>query len=287
MFSVVIPLYNKELSIRNTIQSVLDQTCQEFEIVVVNDGSTDNSAAVVEATEDGRVRLIHQKNQGVSAARNRGIEEAQYEWVAFLDGDDLWKPNHLEVISHAMTVFPNESIYSTSFSYSNEPLESGDSSNVNVNRIRDYFSEVVTTPLVWTSVAVVSKRCLREIGGFKVFLRYGEDLDLWARIIEAYPLVKSDAITAIYRTDAENRSDRNRNVVYHAAFHFDLNEKGSSGKRSYYRLIINRCLYSLLRSGDFLGFFKLLKKQNKSGFIFYLFWVVWSRLSKKLHHFQS
>lgn len=86
MFSVVIPLYNKELSIGNTIQSVLDQTCQDFEIIVVNDGSTDNSAAVVEAIEDDRIRLIHQENQGVSAARNRGIEETRGEWVAFWMG---------------------------------------------------------------------------------------------------------------------------------------------------------------------------------------------------------
>lgn len=95
MFSVVIPLYNKEKSIKNTIQSVLGQTFQEFEIVIVNDGSTDNSVKEVEKFDDKRVRLIHQENQGVSAARNRGIEEAQYEWIAFLDADDLWKNENL------------------------------------------------------------------------------------------------------------------------------------------------------------------------------------------------
>jgi glycosyltransferase involved in cell wall biosynthesis len=83
MFSVIIPLYNKELSISNTIQSVLDQTFQNFEIVIVNDGSTDNSVKEVEKFDDKRIRLIHQENKGVSAARNRGIEEAKYEWIAF------------------------------------------------------------------------------------------------------------------------------------------------------------------------------------------------------------
>ena len=102
MFSVIIPLYNKELSISNTIQSVLDQTFQDFEIVIVNDGSTDNSIKEVEKFDDKRIRLIHQKNQGVSAARNRGIEEAKYEWVAFLDADDMWMDNHLSEYKRAI-----------------------------------------------------------------------------------------------------------------------------------------------------------------------------------------
>ena len=87
MISVVIPLYNKEKQIRKTLQSVLTQTFQDFEIVVVNDGSTDNSAIEVEKVKDPRIRLIHQQNAGVSAARNKGIEEARYELIAFLDAD--------------------------------------------------------------------------------------------------------------------------------------------------------------------------------------------------------
>ena len=93
MFSVVIPLYNKELSIINTIQSVLDQTFQNFEIVVVNDGSTDRSVEMVEQFNDPRIRIINKSNGGVSSARNRGIQEAKYELVAFLDADDFWEQN--------------------------------------------------------------------------------------------------------------------------------------------------------------------------------------------------
>jgi glycosyltransferase involved in cell wall biosynthesis len=96
MFSVVIPLYNKENSIRNTVQSVLNQSFADFEIVIVNDGSTDKSLEVVRQINDARIRIIDKDNGGVSSARNYGIKNAEKEWIAFLDGDDLWEPNHLE-----------------------------------------------------------------------------------------------------------------------------------------------------------------------------------------------
>src|SRR5690606_27294669 len=91
MFSVVIPLYNKEANIRQTLESVLNQTCTDFGIVIGNDGSKDNSRDVVLSMDDARIRLIDQENAGVSAARNRGIKEARGEWIAFLDADDLWR----------------------------------------------------------------------------------------------------------------------------------------------------------------------------------------------------
>src|SRR5690606_29446795 len=106
MFSVVIPLYNKERSIKQTVQSVLDQTFTDFEIVIVNDGSTDNSLQVVENIDDQRIRIINKPNGGVSSARNKGINEANFNWIAFLDGDDLWKPNHLEIIRGLIDKFP-------------------------------------------------------------------------------------------------------------------------------------------------------------------------------------
>lgn len=96
MFSIVIPLYNKQDSITNTLNSVLNQTFTDFEIVIVNDGSTDNSLAIVQKFNDPRIKIIDKPNGGVSSARNKGIREATKEWICFLDGDDLWKVNHLE-----------------------------------------------------------------------------------------------------------------------------------------------------------------------------------------------
>ena len=96
MISVVIPLYNKEKQVAHTLQSVLRQTFQDFEIVIVDDGSTDHSVEEVEKVRDTRIRLVHQQNAGVSAARNRGISEAKYDLIAFLDADDEWKPEYLE-----------------------------------------------------------------------------------------------------------------------------------------------------------------------------------------------
>ena len=95
-FSVVIPLYNKEETISETIHSVLSQTFDNFEVIVVNDGSRDNGPSVVGKIQDRRIIMVHQENAGVSAARNKGTEIALGEYIAFLDGDDKWKKNHLD-----------------------------------------------------------------------------------------------------------------------------------------------------------------------------------------------
>ena len=93
MISIVIPLYNKEQQIGKTLESVFAQSFQDYEVVIVNDGSTDKSVEIVEGMADKRIRLINQKNSGVSAARNKGIQESRGEYIAFLDADDEWKPD--------------------------------------------------------------------------------------------------------------------------------------------------------------------------------------------------
>lgn len=94
MISVIIPLYNKAHTIVNTLNTVLNQTYHDFEVVIVNDGSTDNGVEVIKQNfNDLRIRIINQKNAGVSAARNRGIQESRGKWISFLDADDEWMPN--------------------------------------------------------------------------------------------------------------------------------------------------------------------------------------------------
>ena len=96
MFSIVIPLYNKAHTIERTLSTVLNQSFKEFEVVIVNDGSTDNSEEVIRNfTSDSRIKIINQENQGVSAARNKGVSLSSFEYVAFLDGDDEWLPDYL------------------------------------------------------------------------------------------------------------------------------------------------------------------------------------------------
>ena len=95
-FSVIIPLYNKEKYIQNTLQSVLNQTFENFEVIIVDDGSTDDGPEKVGLISDCRIRFIRKENGGVSSARNRGIAEARGEYIAFLDADDEWRPHALK-----------------------------------------------------------------------------------------------------------------------------------------------------------------------------------------------
>lgn len=260
MFSVVIPLYNKELSIKNTIQSVLNQSYQNFEIIVINDGSTDESAKIVETISDERIRLIQQKNQGVSAARNRGIQEASNEWIAFLDGDDIWSQEHLQEITIMMRKFPEEKIFVTSFEYSDKRPMFRHPRKEAIFKIDNYFKDAIKEYLMWTSIVVVHKSCFKKIGGFNEKLNRGEDLDLWVRLVRNYNIIKSIKITAIYKIDAENRTylskDLKKTFTYN--LNFDLNNSKDEDK--YYKdLILKRC-YEYALEKDFKSIKKFKKK---------------------------
>ena len=97
-FSVIIPVYNKEKYLSKTIESVLQQSFLDFEIIIINDGATDSSEKIIEGFKDPRIQYIKQENQGVSAARNAGIKAANTNYIALLDADDIWKENYLEKI---------------------------------------------------------------------------------------------------------------------------------------------------------------------------------------------
>ncbi|MDO4949031.1 MAG: glycosyltransferase [Bacteroidales bacterium] len=188
MISVVIPLYNKERQIARTLQSVLRQTYQDFEIIVVDDGSTDASAAEVDGFDDPRIRLVNQKNAGVSAARNRGIEEARGRHIAFLDADDEWDERCLETFDYLIRKYPDCNARGTNYYLCHDGKKehtilrkmpfAGD-----IGVLTNYFEIAACShPPINASSICVDKALMQEIGGFPLGIRSGEDLLTWARI---------------------------------------------------------------------------------------------------------
>lgn len=205
MISIIIPLYNKAACIATALECVLAQTYQDFEIVVVDDGSTDDGASIVERYTDSRIRLIRQDNTGVSAARNRGIEEAKGEYVAFLDADDEWMPEYLEVQHQLTEKYPQCDVFATNYEFR------GPSGNMVPTILRrlpskdedfeltNYFEVAYSShPPLWTSAVMVRKAALDSAGGFPVGVRSGEDLLTWARLIVKYKAAFSMKSFAIY-----------------------------------------------------------------------------------------
>lgn len=211
-FSVVIPLYNKQNYVKETIESVLAQTFENFEIVVVNDGSTDESAKVVSAIKDDRVRLIHQNNAGVSVARNRGILEASADYIAFLDADDLWMPEFLTEIRELMREYPSAGLFGTSYKLQ---LKSGDFRGINIQALPDrnyrglvpnYFKSVVKgSNLVCSSAVCIPKAVFVDNNiCFPVGEKTGEDQYVWGRIALQFEIAYSTKVSAVYRLETEN-----------------------------------------------------------------------------------
>lgn len=262
MFSVIIPLYNKEISIQSTIQSVLKQSFESFELIVINDGSTDNSASMVTEIGDNRIRLINQSNQGVSAARNRGIMEAKYNWIAFLDADDVWKEHHLLEIVEMMNVFPDKKIYVTSFEYSDNRLKYKHPRNSDIFKIENYFKEVLKEHLICTGAIAIHIDCFKKIGGFNVNLNRGEDLDVWARLAREYEIIKSKKTTVIYRVETENKLTTKKSLFSKSLLSI-INFKELRGdERIYFKRMIFRRLKINLKRLDFKEIWKIIKMYN-------------------------
>ena len=198
LISVIIPLYNKEQFIEATLLSVLNQTFSEFEIIIINDGSTDKSVTILNDIDDKRITLYTTKNKGVSHARNYGISKANTDLIAFLDADDLWEPNHLENLHTLYTNFPHCGLYATNY---HKQFFNGKKINTHFNGvskhhfgiIENYFSASTSDSIAWSSAVMIPKKIFQELGGFDEAMRSGQDTDLWIRIA----LNKSIAFSAV------------------------------------------------------------------------------------------
>jgi glycosyltransferase involved in cell wall biosynthesis len=198
-FSVVIPLYNKVGQIAATLGSVLSQTLAPREVIVIDNGSTDGSVEAVAAMAHPLVRLLHEERRGPGPARNRGIAEAASDWVAFLDADDLWAPNHLEVLAALVRRHPGCALVGTGFrreAMPAAPPPADPCAPAAPSREIDFFIGT-NCDLIWTSAVAVRCAVLNAAGGF-ADLPAGEDTDLWIRLAVAHHFAVSAAETAIY-----------------------------------------------------------------------------------------
>ena len=221
--SVVIPLYNKEAEIERTLMSVINQSLMPREIIVVDDGSTDSSAdivrRIVERHPEHNIRLISQPNAGVSAARNRGIEEATGDYVALLDGDDCYLTGYIAEVCRLMTYYPESDCFSTGFDIVNHDKRIAAPCPEHEGEINPAVEAMLGGYPIIPSTATIRRSTLQAIGGFPVGMRMGEDQWVWVRLMQSgakfcfspmslvrYSRTASNRSAAIYRTEQSEHS---------------------------------------------------------------------------------
>lgn len=220
LVSVIIPAYNAGEFIDATLQSVFAQTHQDFDVIVVDDGSTDTTRARVRAYGD-RVRYIHQMNAGVGAARNRGLDAATGDYVAFLDADDLWRPEKLEIQLKVAARSPSSGLIACDgrrFLSGGDPMPGHLLSRWVVERLagcdggslvgRFYREALQSNPITSPSQMLIPRPVTREIGPMITGRNTAEDWDYTLRIALRYPITMHADSLVLYRVHDQSRSGR-------------------------------------------------------------------------------
>lgn len=228
-YSVVIPLYNKEHYIEKTLESVLKQSFQDFEILVIDDGSSDHSLHAAKKIVSDKIRIIEQKNQGVSVARNTGIQNAKGKYIAFLDADDEWKENYLETIDELTNEYPQSDIFVTAYAVQMGNGKVNFSTRLEPEKgcLESYWLTLAKGyDFVWTSATTIKREALISAGGFKPGEKIGQDLDMWARVAKRNPKVAySSEICVNYNRAAEANARTRVRIAWAGAFINDLEEE--------------------------------------------------------------
>jgi glycosyltransferase involved in cell wall biosynthesis len=206
MFSVIIPLYNKEPYITKAVQSVLAQTFRNFELIIVNDGSMDNSLELVQQYDDDRIRIIDQANAGVSTARNNGVKAAKHELIAFLDADDWWDEGYLHAMSNLIEKHPNSGLWAAKY----YKVKHGRNIEANIGLENDFtmgyidyfrvYAKTMWMP-VTSSSFITRQHIFEQFGGFNPTLKFGEDFYLWLNISLKYKVAYLNKPLVYYNQD--------------------------------------------------------------------------------------
>lgn len=227
-FSVIIPLYNKAPYVRKALETVCAQTYLDYEIIIINDGSTDNSAIIAEeflnAVEGISYKIFSQQNAGVSAARNNGVAQAGGDYIAFLDADDWWEPTYLECMAQLIEDYPEAGLYACNYVYY-KPSKTHVALNIPtgyINYPKAYY-ESGAMP-VWTGATMMPREVFEEMGGFPVGIKLGEDFLLWAKTAMHYPIAFCEEPLAYYNNDVPVNLRATRNLHHpnnHMLFRMD------------------------------------------------------------------
>lgn len=259
--SVVIPAYNAARFIEDSISSVLSQTYKPLEIIVVDDGSRDETRTIVERHAKD-VRYIYQDNAGPSAARNHGVREARGDWVAFLDSDDYWEPDHLEsLIKHAQLHADVVLVYCGK--------KIVDAQGKRLDRFKNQtqfpsgwiFSELLFANYISSCSVVMAKRSiLLDVGGFNTDIKNSEDYHLWLRIAAIAPIIGIPSYTVNYRIHDSNLTLQtlaqvrgHMTALYHAASLVDAGRVDGRNETSEY--IVRKALKNYYRESAAIMFY--------------------------------
>lgn len=213
-FSIVIPVYNKERFVSETLKSVLNQSFTDFEIILINDGSTDQSEAKILEFKDDRIRYFSKENEGVAVARNFGIEKATSDYICFLDSDDYWYPDFLEIMHSFTSEIPEQKVFACAIEIGTE--DNFVKAQYSIPKksdleIVDFFEASQKECVLWTSSVCICKNVFEKVGTFDIKIKRGEDTELWIRIGLEYPIVFINKILARYIYDEKSIS---RNLDY-------------------------------------------------------------------------
>ncbi|HEY9633635.1 MAG TPA: glycosyltransferase family 2 protein [Coleofasciculaceae cyanobacterium] len=211
--SVVIPAYNAMTYLPETVDSVLRQTFTDFEVLIINDGSSDHIMQWASQVTDPRVRIVSQLNQGVSAARNTGIAHAQGEYIAFLDADDLWEPSKLEKQVNSLETNPSVGLVYTWTVLINQFGQS--TGRVWVSHVEgNVWEHIVVNDMISNgSSPMVRRKCFETVGVFDPTINSSEDRDMWTRIAVHYPFAVVKEFLTFYRRHPHNTTNQRQKMI--------------------------------------------------------------------------
>lgn len=206
VISVVIPVFNGEKTIKETIQSVLDQTFIDLEVIVINDGSQDSTLSIVSSITDPRVQVFSYENAGLANSRNRGFSYATGEYISFLDADDLWTVDKLEAQYKALQANPQAAV---AYSWVDYIDESGNffrsASHITANG--DVYEQLLLNNFLENgSNPLIRRQALADVGGFDAELASSEDWDMWLRLSARYEFVAVSSAQVLYRKSSHSMS---------------------------------------------------------------------------------